>query len=598
VVFLAFCAVYAAWLVVVHVFLWTPLLRNAIGDHQKTVRVDYHFAWSLFPGTVHASGFVLTVQDHVQQFRLAIDDLTASVVLGQLTKRTFHADKVRAHGITFAMRRRLPPGKLTREALEGIPEIDGLPPLPVMESEPDDRIPDSRYALFSVWLENIQGDDVRILWFDKLRFDGKAQVSGAFYLKPQREVLIAPGRLDIESGSLRSRQTAMAEDIHGGLELRVGPLDPRDMKATDFARAASLDSDLEARLPGLGILGAKGGKGRIHVAARVKEGRIAEGNLIDLQVGPTALAPLRAASISLHVEDKRAQLDVAEVTAPGARVARAKIALSGDPPDLAALELPRSLALDLEGGQIDDAKELTRTLPPPLQLLGGSGTFAAHISGPPSNGSGYVNATVEQLAIDARNQTFHADLAVNAKLQSLDLRRGADLSGTKIAIEHGGIRSEPKARSWWGRFVLPRAQFRFAGPELLDVDLVANCRDARPIVGLYARTGSLPGSTKKLFVMDGLHVWGSAAVGRQWVVLRDLHARGAGAEIRAVYRRERSDEEGAVWVKVGVVPLAIGLGKQGGLHIFGPGDFFTERKAALGRAPALPPLRRRRHRQD
>ncbi|HEY2029240.1 MAG TPA: hypothetical protein VGH20_08535 [Myxococcales bacterium] len=584
---------YGLWLLAVHVFLWTPLLRKLINEHQQTVHVDYHFAWSLFPGRLHASGLVLTVQDHVQQFRLAIDDVSVNIVLGQLLGRTFHATHVRADGITFAMRRRLAPGKITQDALRGLPAIDGLPLIPKMTYDVDDRIPDERYKLFSVWLEDIDGRDVRVLWFDKLRLEGAAQVAGAFYLKPQREVFIAPGQLRIASGALHLDRREMVDGLQGDLEVRLGPLDPRDLTRERFARAASLSTNLDGHLRGLELLGGvKGGAGTAHVAVQMRKGRIAEGNLIEVELGRTSYETVKAAAVKLRIDEKHARLLFDSVSAPGATLKSARLDLAGAPPDLADLKLPESVALDLKDGRIDDAAALTARLPEALRLSSGHGTFAAHLEGPTSREEGFVNLTVEKLAIDARNETFHADLTLNAKVAAFDPQRGADLSGTKLSIANGGIKRDPAAREWWGRFLLPRAQLRFRGEETFDADLVADCRDARPIVGLYHRLGSLPGSMRKLFRMDGLHVSGSAAAGRNWLVLRQVHAEGDGAEIRAVFRRQGADEEGAAWVKVGIIPIAIGLGKQGkGLHVIGPGDFFTERQAALGRAPALPPLR-------
>jgi len=586
---------YGLWLLAVHLLLWTPLLCKLINERQQTVHVQYHFAWSIVPGRVHAQGLVLTVQDHVQQFRLAIDEVSVNIALGQLLDRTFHATHLRADGITFAMRRRLAPGKITQEALRGLPAIDGLPPIPQKPYDVDDQIPDERYKLFSVWLEDIEGRDVRMVWFDKLRLEGTAQVAGAFYLKPQREVYIAPGQLRIASGSLHVDRSEMVDGLQGDLEVRLGPLDPRHLTRERFARAASLSTSLDGHLRGLELLGAKGGAGTAHVAAQVRNGRIAEGNLVDVELGHTSYEMVKAQAIKLHVDEKHARVVLYSVSAPGATLKSARLDLASAPPDLADLKLPESLALDLKDGRIEDAAELTAKLPEAVRLLAGHGTFAAHIEGPSTRAEGFVNLTLDQLAIDARHETFHADLTLNAKVDAFDVRRGADLSGTKVTIENGGIKRDPAARAWWGRFVLPRAELRFRGDEIFDADLAADCRDARPIVGLYHRLGSLPGSIRKLFRMDGLHVSGSAAAGRDWLVLRQVHAAGEGAEIRAVFRRQGADEEGAAWIKVGIIPIALGLGKQGkGLHLIGPGDFFTERQAALGGAPELPRLRHRR----
>jgi hypothetical protein len=299
--------------------------------------------------------------------------------------------------------------------------------------------------------------------------------------------------------------------------------------------------------------------------------------------------------VKVRVQHERALIALGNVAAPGATLETARLVLTGEPPDLADLQLPRDFAFELAGGRVEDARALTARLPPPLRLLGGKGTFTAHVQGPITRASGFVNLDLRQVALDARNEVFHADVVLDARIATLDVRHGADLSGTTLAVERGGIKREPDARTWWGRFTLPVARVRFTGDEIFDADLRAQCRDARPIVGLYARLGSLPGSTKRLFTMEGLQVEGSAAAGREWLVLRDLHAKGEGAEVRAVFRRIHDDEEGAAWLKVGIVPLAIGLGKNhSGVQLVGPGDFFTERQAALGRAPELPSLRHRK----
>ena len=593
---IALFGVWALWMVVIHVFVWTPLLRNLINHNQNTIHVSYRSSWSIWPGRVHFGGLILTVQDHFQQFELDVDKLDVSVLLHQLPGRKFHARKVRAEGIKFAMRRRLTLGQFTEDDLRGLPLIDGMPRIPLTDQKPtvDDEPGDDRYKMFSVWLEDIRGDDISLLQFDKLRLEGKAQVSGNLYLKPQRELYIAPGTLHIEPSTFYIDGTTVADKVQGDLELRTGPLNPLRMTPQKFTRYSSLTSDLRGHLLGLEVAGLKGGAGDLHVEARVKDGRLTEGNRVQIELGKTGFDILQTQSLSILVEEKRAFVTLRKVSAPGATLELAKGALFGDPPDLADLQPPRSMSLDLVTGEISDAEKLTARLPKALRLLGGHGTFSAHLEGPASKGAGFVKLDLTQFGIDARNETFHADLALDARVNSFDFRSGANLSDTTIDIQNGGIKRDPMARLWWGHIKLPRAQVSFQKAEMLDADLLADCRDARPIVGLYARTGSLPGSVKQLFTMDGLHVWGSAAMGRGWVVLRDLHASGEGAQIRAVFRHEDGKDNGAAWLKVGIIPLAIGVGEEKkGLHIIHPGDFFTERKAALGKAPMLLPRKPR-----
>ncbi|HET9752055.1 MAG TPA: hypothetical protein VFP52_03815, partial [Myxococcales bacterium] len=199
---MAVAAAWALWIVAAQAFLWTPLLRALINAHAPAVHVEYRFAWSVFPGAVQVRGLVITAQDRHMQWRLGIDSARASIAVGQLAAKIFHVTRVRADGITFALRHRLVEREARGANLVGLPAIEGLPAVPLQQVGPEDEIPDWRYRLFSVWLENVEGTGVRQVWIDRFRLEGAMQVAGAFYLKPIRQVLIAPAELVVAGSTL------------------------------------------------------------------------------------------------------------------------------------------------------------------------------------------------------------------------------------------------------------------------------------------------------------------------------------------------------------------------------------------------------------
>jgi len=224
-------------------------------------------------------------------------------------------------------------------------------------------------------------------------------------------------------------------------------------------------------------------------------------------------------------------------------------------------------------------------------VQGGSGTFAAHVEGPPESMAGRARARLSGLRVQARGLLVQGDAQVDAAVSALDPFRGADLTGTRVRIDEARVAGEQIAPAWWGRAVLSRARWRFDG-RFFEAELAAHCRDARPIVGLYAHLADLPGVVKGLFAMDGLSLHGTAAAGRGWYALRDLVARGDGASVEAALRSDAGRQRGAALLTVHGISVALDLDGGSSLHLFGPGDFFAQRKAELDALPRAPMGRR------
>jgi hypothetical protein len=578
---LAVAAAWALWIVAAQAFLWTPLLRRLINAHTPSVHVEYRFAWSILPGFVHVSGLVITAQDRHIQWRLGIDSARASIAVGQLAAKIFHATRVRADGVTLAVRRRLVEREARGANLVGLPAIEGFPAVPLQAVGPEDEIPDWRYHLFSVWLENVEGKGVRQLWIDRFRLEGDMQVAGALYLKPMRQVLIAPAELALTGSTLTFSGGRVADGLEGKLHLQLGPLDPREAWPERFFH--SLDTD--ARLRGhVDDLIESRGIGEAALALSLKAGRVQQGSAFDLSLAGVSGEDLRAAQVDAHLRADpgvRARLAVRDARGAGSALASAQVHARGDPPDLGDPRLPSFLSIDLGGGRIADARALAKRLGAGGKIERGHGTFAAHLEGPPRRMTGWARAALAGVRGRARDVEVDGNARVHAVVRALDLLRGADLSGTRIEVSGARLVGADIDPQWWAHVQLPRAHLRFE-TLAFDADLTAQCRDARPILGLYGHLKDLPGFVQGLFAMEGLAVHGSAAGGPGWFALRDLVARGDGASIEAALRSDARGERGAALLDVHGISLALDLnGGHSSLHPFGPGDFFAQRKAEL-----------------
>ena len=541
---MALLAAWGVWVVVAQAFLATPLLRYLINRETPKIHVEYASAWSIWPGTVHLRGLVITSQDHAVQWRLGLDEVSATIAIEQLPARIFHARRVRTQGVQFALRRRV----LWSGVKAGVPLIEGLPPVPLKEEGPDDDNPDFRYRIFTVWLEDIEGAGVRQIWIDRFRLEGAARVAGAFYLKPIRDVWIQPAELRLQGGTVSAGEERIADNLDATLRVRMGPFDPRVTKRLALLRQLDVDLDGTAQVAG----------GPLKTALRVQAGQLLPGSELDARLRGLSVGSFVAGSLAVRVESAPPQrvrllIDGTDLRWESSRATHARFDLAADLVDLAEPRLPER-----------------------------------------------ARATLSQASLLVQGETVRGDLRLDARLASNDVSGDADLAGTELEIDgarvihrDGSADADP---GWWGRFVFQSARVNLAEPAI-EGTLTATCRDARPIVGLYVNRADLPDFVKGLFAMSHLSVSASGAAGRDWIALHELKASGDGASVRATLLREKGVARGALQVMVGGASIGVDLDHGGHrVQLITPGDFFESRKAELARAGRSMPRSKRARR--
>ncbi|MFL5411864.1 MAG: hypothetical protein ACJ79D_10850 [Myxococcales bacterium] len=612
---------WALWIFAAQVFLLTPLFSAVLNSESPAIHIQYRWAWSVWPGTIHMRGMLLTSQDRKVQWQLGIDRLTTHIVLTEIPRRLFHATKVHADGVSFALRRRIPKYEVTEEKLEGLPRIEGFPDKPLAEEGPDYDTPDWNYRLWSVWLQGVDATGVRQIWVDRLRLEGGAHLAGAFYLKPTREVLIDPAVIEGTRLAVADGPARVWSDLHLALRVKIGPIDPRGMQMETFARAVDADVEAKGNFEGLAAVQhffpgerLSGGAGPMALSLHVQAGQVlpptsfaAELSRLVFRHGRVGVT---ARTLSAWVQvppgpppiDARLWIDLQGISTAGARTASVVVALDDLPRDLARIAPPRRVSIDVRGGRIEDAKSVAEALGVRDRVEQGQGTFSAHLEGPPDHLSGDARVALKGVRATAASATLLGDVAVDLKVRALDPSRGADLSGTRIAVDSGRAihdsGEEDTAPEWWGRIELPRVELRFGAKEdapVADADLRGRCRDARPIVGLYARAQDLPGFVRGLFGMDGLTLRGSAIAGRSWMSLREIAADGDHASVHAVLRADPGGSRGAALLSVRGLSLGVELSPSGkSLHPIAAGSWYGEQVAQLDPGKALGALPRAR----
>ncbi len=586
--------------------LTTPLLRRLLnGASPDHFHLEYQSAWSIWPGTVHVRG--LRAQDHNLQWKLVVDQVSTTLRLTDLLRRKFHPTRVRASGVEFALRQRLFRPEVTKESLYGLPPIEGYGAIPYKDEQPDEVITDDHYQLWSVHLEDVEARGVRLVWFDRARFEGDASASGGLFLKPNRRVQV-DAQLQVQKFALHLGADQALADLRGHAALSMLPFDPRLVPGI---RSKLRELDVRARFQA-GITGLEflqrlfggqaeiaGGVGPLKMEVTIDRGIFVEGlveaTLAKLRVAGKGLRGSGDARVALRAERDQArpltratvQLDSLSLAPEGTslpplQVGHALLAAGVDRLDVLGTPVPRTVALDIEGAVVPDLRLAQQLLPPggDLRILGGRGELDGHLEGTLSGTHGKLNVSVRRALVGGKEITLRGDVRGVVLLAG----RGSafhdlQLDGTHLEVEHvdvprGNTSSGP---GWWGQFTIPQGKLDTSARKL-EVELSSRCRDARPIIGLFTSIGKLPHLVAGIVHLDGLRAHASLHAAPGEIALHDLRVTGSDAEVRANYRWLGKEKRGQALLKFHSVGVGLDLHPGGtSVILLHPTDWYLGR---------------------
>ncbi|MBX3210112.1 MAG: hypothetical protein KF764_34090 [Labilithrix sp.] len=425
-------SLYALYVVAINTLLSTSLFDRLVNQDPETIRIRYTRGWSLLPGRVHAEGLSIRSSDSNVEWRLSLDEVTFDVSVLALTQQRFEVTRARGRGVRLRARQKLDAWPDTAEQVSTLPPIEGYPAFSVRPAGPPslERWDDSKYALWTVQLDDVIAEDVREVWIDDGRFEGEARVAGRFYLKPIRAVEVGPARVEIRGGRVTlGRSLVLAKDVAGAADVRLDRFDPRfvggsvlrwltlrtELRAT-FADPATLPFAMPAGAYVSGEVAAP------RVDLRIDRGVVASGTRVELGakrvvVSKANVVGTAALGVAVEVTNDgdgdrlRAEvgaLDLALVRADAAGVLRApRAVVTADARRLDLADAPFGDAhatLRLTDADLVDAAVLDPYVPPaaPVAILGGSAR---------------ASATLELFAADR-----HASGSVELHAKELDVR--------------------------------------------------------------------------------------------------------------------------------------------------------------------------------
>ncbi|HVO29858.1 MAG TPA: hypothetical protein VMV18_03945 [bacterium] len=645
-----------AWLLLVNVTLNARIIPALINAHPEKVRIGWTSAWSVWPFVVHVRGFQLRVQDDNVQLALAIDAASVRVNPWQLWHREYDARWVRARGVSYLMRFRPRSDEERDLHAPVVPPIEGLefagtheeatpashatavptaakqpapaktPPSPFAPKNPEDAekrehaheeeedvqaLLDARPDTGRLWrvrLENVEVEDVTEVWIEDWRWQGHGRASGGFFLRPKRTLEIAPSKIELTEGTVRSGERVLADPFSLTVAGSVEKMNPDRHKGVDFFDFLAARVDLAGDVSELSFLNGylreapwlrvHGGGGPLRATVELQRGKFLGGTLeghgkeFELDVFDDHVRG--AARVEWAVEPKAAptdplvsRLDVLfdrfDVRRGGQTtpyVHGEKLTLSAKSRDLSLFDPGANVAIavDLPRAQITDLSGWNSYFPPEanVSVEGGTGTVEAHLAwdAATDRGKGRLAVAAKGVKGHVEDLDLEGDVAVATEIREARLReKRLEIAGTTFAADNVTLSGPSAPRrhpdGWWAHVQIPRGTIRPGEEQFFDATVDAQLRDSAPLVAAFLMRKKLPrlaeiGLEEALDVHD-VHASGQLGAGKKRLSLDDLAVDGNALEIRGRMRVDPSSKTALAFVRRG--PFAVAVSVDPALHL-------------------------------
>lgn len=537
-----------------NIALKTSLIKRGVASADG-ILLEYESAFSWLPGRARVSNLSLRVEDYNVQFLLKIEQAELDVGLAELLHKRFHVFRLRADGVSFLMRHKVPEATGHGERLAAFPKIAGFADPPLYVGPVPPPIPDAEYDLWQVQIEDVIAR-AKELWVLEYRFQGDAEARGSFLVRPARLVKVDPARLELRSGTLSLGQHLVARSVKGNLSVSVPNLQVQQVEGAAVFREISLQAQLELAQGDLDFINAYRepdgpsvrGSAAWSVRAGVKRGVVQPGTVLGGDASALEVTIPSPNKPSVVLSGPTQVGVVVTEAAPD----RLSLAITAD-----ALELNR---LEKDGGvsklpspTIEKAK-LTTALQPvdlsqPLRVASSRSSVArAHVPNlfwlqPWLSGDGSVR-------IDGvGNASF--DAACDEQRVCQVERARVDVVGARLAL--GELASEPLSGSLHAEKVLvPIYGPKLAGGARLELSSV---RALLPLVTALPLKDAVASTLGLAQLRAHFALSGSIADFR----LLLLQARSGNLSARGTYRQRPKQQAGALLLSTGLLNVGVTL---------------------------------------
>lgn len=275
----------ALYLLVVNVFLATPLLVKLVNKKPHKFFMTYDSAYSLWPGHVHVRGYHMVFQNHKLAFELHVADSTAHVRLTELLNRRFVAKKVIARGVTWKQMQKAPADQQKNPRVLAYPLLAAV--IPVQGEQPPPRQPGTHHKLWSVQLDNVDSAFNEV-WVMEYHWKGSGTARGSFEIRPMRSFWVGPVRTELQPGVLSVGGDVISSNFGGAGTLHIKPVNMVKENKLKMLSTFNLDGRFTGDIEGLKFLRAYGlaasGNGDLEIDVHITDGALADGTKVELDL--------------------------------------------------------------------------------------------------------------------------------------------------------------------------------------------------------------------------------------------------------------------------------------------------------------------------
>jgi hypothetical protein len=469
-----------------------------------------------------------------------------------------------------------------------LPRIPGIQGPPIIEEgPPEPDIPDDKYNLWTVRIENVDGG-TRQLWVDEFHFEGDMRVAGAFFLRPKRWLWVGPASATILSGSVIIGNEKLLVGTTGSVVCSVPPFDPRPPVGMEFFKfisgavrlhagiASARALDYYARIRGSSVV-VEGGMGLCHLEGSLRSG-VSQALNLSVEMSDIAIQGEEWRALgSLQVSAKAdaegpitwlariAPFELQHAAEKSAAVHGSELRLHAttDEIDVSKPAPAFDVHVDLPSAQVPNLRIINMLMSSPskLHVDGGTASIGAHFVANTGTNRATGELVVGAEGITAHDAGLHfgGRIILNAHVASALLNSGdVDVSSSRIDVKNAFLRdSNVTVSDWWSRIETHNAKFRPDHRVPVDVTWTAQLQNATPILTFSKRTPSVPGWITRTLAGGEVKASGHLRAGNAFLELSHLKAHTGLLSVEGDFRESGSAQSGVFRVSSG--PLSVGI---------------------------------------
>lgn len=536
-------------------------------------------------------------EERALQWEATADVLTASVDLSKAEARELSLVDTRTSGVRVRLRPRVTQAEATPVYLKHLPPIDGLPSPPLRAATAPIE-PEAERAAQNPWsirAEDALVEDLRELWLEAFRFEGRATVRGGFHYEAGGRLSLGPLRTQLHDGTVQVARWKAVSKLSGKIDAELKPVDLEAQQGPSFFRTFGAKSEVQGQLEDVNFIRhfpsvpipaeLQGGQGGIRARITVKDGVVQSGSEVhwdtrSLQasvhdyrfVGPFSLDARWSDSRGgprMFVEGHVSPYRVTRVTEEKPLLGGKLISWRMEAPafDLAHPTFEPMTYGEVHDGTVPDLSVLNAFVPDnlPLKMEKGSGTFTGKVwftHKYQAWAEFKVGGIGAQLVYD--KVFVKGDWSCQAKLANVNLNTGAgDITSALVLLNNMAMREGSRSHDpWFGRLEMTKGSVRPKEALLLSGDVDTTMRDGRPLIAfMAAETDLLPAWARSLVTLNALRATGKFRLGKDRIEVDSLNARGQSVEIRGRMRKQGTRQ----WADM----LLVSRGQQVGVALRG-----------------------------